>query len=331
MNFCKAAVVFAFIAASACGDTNQIEARFRGIEESLSHTDAKLTRQLNELLWIERLSDVARVDHMRFTGPPPIGTNGLPAAQGSNEVVVSAMTFIPKKHQRQMPLIVFVHGEVHGNVVTDEDVHVVGELIGQGYAVIAPDYRGSSGYGPDYSKLIDYGGLEIEDVEAAREFAIEKYPEVDAKRVAIVGWSHGGLIGLMTVFEHPEHYRACFAGMPVSDLEERVRIRGGDFEKLLAIVAPDGRTQSEEYRRRSPSANAHKLSTPLLIHANTNDEDVTWREVRKLIDALKASDKDFSYTVYTNAPGGHLFNRLDTKAAHESREEILRFLRKFLR
>ena len=87
----------------------------------------------------------------------------------------------------------------------------------------------------------------------------------------------------------------------------------------------------EEYRLRSPAANAEKLRTPLLIQANTNDEDVTVREIDHLIRALQAAGKDFKYHVYTNAPGGHLFNRLETPLAIDSRAEIWRFLAQHLR
>jgi len=85
-----------------------------------------------------------------------------------------------------------------------------------------------------------------------------------------------------------------------------------------------------EYRRRSPAWNAEKLQIPLLIHTATNDEDVNALEVEHLIHALKAAGKDFEYKIYTNPPGGHQFNRLDTKLAKESRTEIYRFLAKHL-
>jgi len=63
-----------------------------------------------------------------------------------------------------------------------------------------------------------------------------------------------------------------------------------------------------------------------LIHTTTNDEDVNVLEVEHLIQALKAAGKSFEYKIYTNAPGGHQFNRLDTKPAKESRTEIYQFL-----
>ena len=73
------------------------------------------------------------------------------------------------------------------------------------------------------------------------------------------------------------------------------------------------------------------LQTPLLIHTATNDEDVNVLEVEGLINALKAAGKSFEYRIYTNAPGGHAFNRLDTPFARESRNEVYKFLAKHLR
>ena len=87
----------------------------------------------------------------------------------------------------------------------------------------------------------------------------------------------------------------------------------------------------EEYRRRSPAWNAHKLKdVPLLIHTNTNDADVNVFEVEHLIKSLKAEDKKFEYKIYQDVPGGHSFNRMDTKEAKEIRVEIYEFLDQYL-
>ncbi len=324
------------LGASVHAQTNDINSRLQSLEESLGQMDTKMSRQLNELLWIQQFSDIAIVDKVRFTGPPPRSTNNPAPPPGSNDVLISALTFMPRqvsKH-RKLPLVVLAHGEIHGNVASDEDLHVVRDLVEQGYAVIAPDYRGSSGYGAEFWRKIDYGGREVEDVHAARQFMLERFPRVDSHRVAMVGWSHGGLIALLTVFAHPEAYQACYAGVPVSDLQERIRIRGKGYEQLFSAPYHIGKTVAEapdEYRKRSPAANVSKLKTPLLIQANTNDDDVTIDEVNKLLEALRKAGKNFESHVYTNAPGGHLFNRLDTVAARESRQEIWRFLAKNLK
>jgi len=81
-------------------------------------------------------------------------------------------------------------------------------------------------------------------------------------------------------------------------------------------------------RRTSTPPN---LQTALLIHTNTNDEDVNVMEVEHLIDALKAAGKKFEYKIYQNAPGGHEFNRIDTALAKQSRKEVYEFLAKYLK
>jgi dipeptidyl aminopeptidase/acylaminoacyl peptidase len=331
------AVALLLLCLQVCAaETNEVVARLHSLEESFGQLDAKLSRQMNELLWRQRLEDIAVVDKVLFTGPPPRGTNAIAPPPGSNDVVISALTFVPRGNWRahKLPLIVLAHPEIHGNVASDDFLVIVRELLQHRYAVIAPDYRGSSGYGIDFWRTIDYGGLEIEDVHAARKFMLDTHREIDPKRVGMVGWSHGGLIALLNVFAHPQDYQVCYAGVPVSDLEERIKLKGNGYEELFSAPYHIGKTVAEapeEYRRRSPAKNVDKLRTPLLVHANTNDEDVNIHEIQKLIQALQAARKDFKYHIYTNAPGGHLFNRLDTNLARESREEIWQFLAHYLR
>ena len=207
------------------------------------------------------------------------------------------------------------------------------ELLDQGYAVVAPEYRGSTGYGRGFYQAIDYGGLEIEDTYASRNYMVESFDFIDESRIGIMGWSHGGLHTLMNIFEHPESYKVAYAGVPVSDLVARMGYETEGYRQLYSAKYHIGKSayeDVEEYRRRSPAWNAHKLQTPLLIHTNTNDGDVNVLEVEHLIKSLKAEGKKFEYRIYQDEPGGHSFNRLDTKAARESRREIYSFLAKYL-
>jgi dipeptidyl aminopeptidase/acylaminoacyl peptidase len=323
------------VAAQTNGPTDPTQERLKSLEESLGFVEQKLAKQISDLMWSQRLADVAEIDKVRFTGPPARVTNN-PTGQGAgNEIIVAAYTFLPKKHAAagKLPLLVLVHGGVHSDIKPDGDVHVVRELIEQGYAIIAPDYRGSTGYGRDYWRLIDYGGLENDDVLAAKQWMIENHPNLDADRVGILGWSHGGMITLMNIFEHPRDYKVAYAGVPVSDLVARMGYKDDGYRELFSAPYHLGKTAADnvaEYRRRSPAWNAEKLQTPLLIHSTTNDEDVNVLEVEHLIKSLKAAGKNFEHKIYTNAPGGHAFNRLDTKLAKESRAEIYRFLGKYL-
>jgi dipeptidyl aminopeptidase/acylaminoacyl peptidase len=172
-------------------------------------------------------------------------------------------------------------------------------------------------------------------VLAARNWMLEQYASLlDPKRVGIIGWSHGGMITLMNIFDHPESYAVAYAGVPVSDLVARMGYKGDGYRRQYSALYHLGKSAEQnvnEYRRRSPVWNAQKLRTPLLIHTNTNDEDVNVLEVESLIRALKAEGKQFEYKIYDKAPGGHIFNRIDTKLAQESRQEIYKFLAKYLK
>lgn len=294
-----------------------------------------LERNIAEVIWQQRVGDIAIVDRVSYTSLPP-AREPNPTAQGAgNPLIIEALTFLPRKLDRNKkhPLIVFAHGGVHSNFGTSY-AHIVRELIEQGYSVIAPDYRGSTGYGTTFYDQIDYGGREIDDVDAARAWMLEAYPFLDPKRVGMIGWSHGGLITLMNIFQNPMAYAVAYAGVPVSDLVARMGYKSEGYRATFSARTHIGKTTEEdvkEYLRRSPVTHVSKLSTPLLIHTNTNDEDVNVLEVQRLIAALKAEGKSFEYKIYQDAPGGHQFNRIDTKLARESRAEVYTFLRRYLR
>jgi dipeptidyl aminopeptidase/acylaminoacyl peptidase len=313
---------------------NETIRELRRINETLQHRLDVLEKMIDDVLWYERLGNYAFVDKVFLTGPP-LWKEKNPAAQGAgNPVKFWAYVFIPKgiDYNKKYPLIVLPHGGVHASFTTYH-THIVKEFLAQHYIVVAPDYRGSTGYGQSFYEKIDYGGLEVEDVDASRQFMIENYEFVDPERVGIAGWSHGGLIALMAVFNHPRDYKVCFAGVPVSDLVARMGYKSDAYRRLFSAEYHLGQTAEEnvaEYKRRSPVWNVHKLQTPLLIHTNTNDEDVNYLEVEHLIQALKAAGKQFEYEVFENLPGGHSFDRLDTRKAKEIRLKIHKFLAKYL-
>lgn len=299
------------------------------------HRHSQLLKAIDDLMWHIKLGDIAEVDKVRYTSLSP-RRQPNPTAQGAgNPLIIPAYTFIPKTldRRRKHPLIVLVHGGVHSNFSTSS-ARIVRELVEQGYAIIAPEYRGSTGYGGAFYRQIDYGGRENDDVFAGRAWMLETYDFLDPKRVGIVGWSHGGMIALMNIFEHPEAYACAYAGVPVSDLVARMGYKSENYRALFSAPYHIGKTAEadvKEYLQRSPITHVEKLATPLLIHTNTNDEDVNVLEVERLIAALKAAGKKFEYKIYQDAPGGHAFNRIDTRLARESRQEIYAFLARYLR
>ncbi len=295
----------------------------------------ELMKHVDDLMWRVLLGDIADIDKVAYTSLPPAHPANPRAPGAGNPLIVHAYTFIPKNLDRSKkpPLIVFCHQGVHANEDT-RDAHVFRELLTQGYSIISSDYRGSTGYGRQFYEQIDYGGRETDDFYLGMQWMIENNPFLDPKRVGIIGWSHGGLIALMNIFAHPQAYAVAYAGVPASDLVARMGYEPAGYAALYSAPYHIGHTVRDdimEYRRRSPVFHAKELATPLLIHGNTNDEDVNVLEVEHLIEALKAEGKKFDYKIYRDAPGGHYFNRIDTKLAKDSRRDVYKFLAGYLK
>ncbi len=306
----------------------------QGQLEALNHRLDEIQKNVDDILWFERVGDLAFVEKTRITGPAKWKEDNPTGIGAGNPVKFYTYVFIPRERPRgaKLPLLVFPHGGVHANFDTYY-THLVREMVAQGYVVVAPEYRGSTGYGQAFYESIDYGGREIGDCDAARAWALDTFDFLDPARVAMVGWSHGGLIALMTVFEHADAYRCAFAGVPVSDIIARLGYLGPGYAADFSAPYHIGQTVDQnipEYRRRSPVWNVEKLRTPLLVHGNTNDEDVNVLEVESLVRALKAAGKDFESEIFDAVPGGHSFDRLDTTMAHEIRLKIYRFLGRHL-
>lgn len=301
---------------------------------NVGHQFDVLEKKIDDIIWFERVGDVAHIDKVYMTGPP-LAHEKNPTAQGAgNPTKFWSYIFIPKNIDvnKKYPLLVFPHGGVHSNLSTYY-THMIREMVSQGYIVVAAEYRGSTGYGGGHYRKIDYGGLEVEDVDASRQYMIDNYEFVDKNRVGLIGWSHGGLISLFNLYNHPENYKVAYAGVPVSDLIARMGYKTQGYRDLYSADFHIGKTayaDVEEYRRRSPAWHTHKLQTPLLIHTNTNDADVNVLEVEHLIKGLKADGKKFEYEIYKDMPGGHSFDRLDTKDAKKIRLKVYKFLAGYL-
>ena len=310
-------------------------ASLKSYNNNMSHEFDVIVKKIDDILWYEKVGDVAFIDKVYLTSAP-LANPGSPTSRGyNNPFKVWSYVFIPKDIDinSKYPLIVFPHSGVHGDMSTYY-THIIRELMAQGYVVISTEYRGSTGYGKKTYQAIDYGGVENEDVKSGRDYMIENYSFIDSNRVGIIGWSHGGMITLMNLFEYPNSYQVGFAGVPVSDLISRMGIATDSYRKLFSADYHLGATVNEnikEYKKRSPAWNTNKLQTPLLIHSTTSDDDVDVLEVEHLIQGLKADGKKFEYQIFDNAPGGHSFDRIDTKYATDIRFTIYKFLAKYLK
>jgi dipeptidyl aminopeptidase/acylaminoacyl peptidase len=211
------------------------------------------------------------------------------------------------------PAIVWVHEDIRGHLY-EHYIPYIRDATARGYVVIAPEYRGSIGYGQAFYDAIDYGGAEVDDVVTAVSVLRERYAHVDPARVGIIGWSHGGMIALLAVFRNPVTFTAGAAMVPVANLFERLAVKG--MERQRRAIDPHNRfggspwERPEVYRERSPVFHVDKLQIPLLVHIAGNDADVTIAEATALVDALRERKSHLaSIKVYESPSGGHLFDR----------------------
>jgi dipeptidyl aminopeptidase/acylaminoacyl peptidase len=239
--------------------------------------------------------------------------------------------------------MIWVHGGVHGNW-GENMFPFVREAIERGYIIIAPEYRGSTGYGKEFHDAIDYGGYEVDDVMTAYDWMVANLAHVDPERVGIMGWSHGGYITLHSVFRDRHPFKAAVAQVPVTNLIFRLSYKGPSYQRNFATQKRIGGLpfeKRETYVERSPYYHVEKLQVPLLVHVATNDEDVDFEEASMLIWALRALKPDLAETkIYVDPPGGHSFarrvnpttlEREDTPEQRDSWNRVWTFLEWHLR
>lgn len=226
----------------------------------------------------------------------------------------------PGKHAA----LVWVHGGVHSNWASSMWPFVK-EAVARGYVVITPNYRGSTGYGDAFHKLIDYGGKEVDDALSAVDY-LKTLPYVDMERLGVMGWSHGGFITAHSLFREDNPFRAGAAIVPVTNLIFRLSDHGPSYQRDYA--AEEGIQglpfeKVEEYIRRSPVFHVENLKVPMLVHVATNDCDVFFREDQQFVYTLRALKPDLAETkIYVNPPQGdggcgHTFSRRVNKAGTE--------------
>jgi len=176
-------------------------------------------------------------------------------------------------------------------------------LAQQGYVILTPDYRGSSGYSRDWGTGVsrDLGGGETQDVNAGADY-LKTLSYVDPDRIGIWGLSYGGFMTLQSVITDPKLFRCAIDVAGVGDWETWTT--GG---MILGRLGETSVTDPDLYDRSAPVKHLDKLTTPLLVLQGTNDANVPLWETLKVIDTLEKLGKPFDMAIY---PGEiHFFRR----------------------
>jgi dipeptidyl aminopeptidase/acylaminoacyl peptidase len=271
------------------------------------------TKRRNDSIWLANAP--GKYDYRKTTYKSAIDGLDIPV-----------YVYAPLDRSRRYPTLVWVHGGVHGDWTTGLFPWVV-EAVQRGYVIVAPDYRGSTGYTEEFYKKIDYGGWEVDDVYSSYDF-IKTLPFADTTRVGLMGWSHGGFIVSHILFRGKTPFKSGVAMVPVTNLIFRLSDHAPSYARNFAAMPrvqglPHDRNCGEKrdrdcidiYIERSPVYHVEKLQVPLLVHVATNDCDVFFRENQQMVYTLMALKPNLAETkIYKDPPPGaggcgHTFNR----------------------
>jgi dipeptidyl aminopeptidase/acylaminoacyl peptidase len=203
------------------------------------------------------------------------------------------------------PAIIWLHGGPNYQF-TNRWNPTIQLLTSRGYLLLAPNYRGSTGYGREFTELSrgDWGGGDLSDVIAAAEY-LESAELADAQRIALWGGSYGGYLILMALAKAPKLWAAAVDFYGFVNLESFYRNTSGYIRDYVRtqIGTPD--ENSEFYHNRSPINFADKITAPLLFFQGANDPRVLPSESEQLIQKLADANTVCQLKVYENE--GHGF------------------------
>ncbi|MBV9481470.1 MAG: S9 family peptidase [Acidobacteria bacterium] len=238
---------------------------------------------------------------------------------------ISAFVYVPYNLPKQplSPAIVFVHGGPTGQTVNSFN-RFVQYMANQGYLVIAPNYRGSTGYGKEFqhANLFDMGGGDLQDVLAAADW-IKQTGYVDPKKLILMGGSYGGYMTMMGVTKAPDLWAA---GVPVVPFVNWfTEIQNEDPVLQQSDMATMGNPEANKalFEERSPINFIDQVKAPLLLLAGGHDPRCPKEEAEQVVDAIKKRGGVVEYKVYENE--GHGFSKLENQIdAYKRAAEFLK-------
>jgi dipeptidyl aminopeptidase/acylaminoacyl peptidase len=245
-------------------------------------------------------------------GLASLGADAVPAAQivsypSADGTIVSALLWVPFNAERNgnAPAVVLAHGGPTGQTQDRFDANAVA-LASRGYFVIAPNPRGSTGYGRAFEEgnRRDLGGRDLEDYVAGVRFLIDT-GYVDARRVGITGTSYGGFMTIMALGRTPDVFAA---GVEVCGITNWFSMyeRGSPTLRAYQVgLLGDPVKDRAVYERSSPLTYLHQVKAPLLALQGDMDIRVPKYEAEQVVAKLRELGRTVDAKYY--ADEGHGF------------------------
>ncbi len=205
------------------------------------------------------------------------------------------------------PAVVWVHGgpaaQTRANFRPDMQA-----LLAQGYAVLMPNVRGSTGYGRAAMESDDRDNrqLSVHDLAAGGRW-LAAQPGIDPARIAVMGQSYGGYMVLAAITEHPELWRAAIDFYGIADFSTLLASTGSWRRAHRADEYGDPIRHRALFDRISPLRHVGRIQAPLLVLHGTRDPRVAIGESEQIVAALQARGKPVQYEIFDYA--GHGFIR----------------------
>jgi dipeptidyl aminopeptidase/acylaminoacyl peptidase len=257
---------------------------------------------------------------------PPVDAS-IVEVQSFDSIKVPVNVYLPPGAKGKLPVIVSVHGGPAG-ASSVRWSPITRFFLAQGYAVVEPNVRGSSGFGRAY-EMADDGKKRLDgihDLEIVGRWAI-KQPWADPKRLVILGGSYGGYSVLMGLTRHPDLWKAGVDLFGVSSARLLLKRTTGWIQAVFVREFGDPDKDAAFLDSISPINDVAKIRAPLFVYAGENDPRVPRPESDAIVSALRQRKVPVEYMVAPNE--GHSMDRRDNKIAFLSR--VARFLEKSLK
>jgi|HubBroStandDraft_4_1064222.scaffolds.fasta_scaffold01338_4 dipeptidyl aminopeptidase/acylaminoacyl peptidase len=227
--------------------------------------------------------------------------------------IISAFAWIPYNLKRDgsNPAIVLPHGGPTGQT-TDYFSRTTIALVSRGYICIAPNVRGSTGYGMDFQKANnkDLGGGDLQDEVYAVKF-LEASGYADPKKIGITGGSYGGFMTLMAIGKTPDIWAAAVEEYGIINWLTMMKNEDPFLQEYEKSILGDPEKDRAIYEADSPLAYIRNTKAPLLVLQGDNDIRVPKEEAEQVVEILKQNGKTVDVHYY--AAEGHGFTKRENQ------------------